>query len=344
MEVVSLFSISGIVIPLLRSLAGAGGSQIGCRAMSKILGNTSQSDFIEMCDRIEDIVEQKLDGHTIEQTNAIIEGLAAWIERTYLPLKDEPTTSKKDLHDNLQVYVNKLGIELVPLLQVKKYAQAALGGFIIGASLHLSLLQELAQVDPNKAAENSTYVDTLKKYAIKYTKHARTTFEALRSARIKHVKSIKATTIRLNLGYVAVFEWEDKFTMEKWMFRQDSNSDNFKDETFDSDLVTRDRRTYIEMLEHELNGACNYPREAIIVWESLLEDPLSQTDRLSAYPNPETLFQPPSFHNNYWTRAFKKKTSRTKRLMEVKSAFKRWLFRAAVRIHSAFISNTKYLE
>ena len=140
----------------------------------KLLREAVPSYFKEVYEEVEKLMKQTISKNTIDEIDGQINGIKRWMRNHYMEKKNSNTSSRKELHDLLLPWVNENAVKMVSVLMHPQYAESALGVFVIGASLHLRMLQELASVDPSASSvENSTYIKIMVNYAKDYVQHAK---------------------------------------------------------------------------------------------------------------------------------------------------------------------------
>ena len=150
------YVVTGALTDIAQSLAtgllsGFAG-KIGALIFDKIFPPKIPSYFDQVYKQIENIVNQQLTQSIIDQINGQINGLKDWVAITYTNAK-ESGLSKEKLTE-LQPREPQITIQLVGVLMQDRYAEAVITVFMIGASMHLSILRELALVDPDAASPN----------------------------------------------------------------------------------------------------------------------------------------------------------------------------------------------
>ena len=274
--------LASLASQLLKSLAGAAGSAVGCKAIATIFKERVPDFFPKVYKEIEKILEQKLEEKTIREINKKIKGLITWVICVYRP-KKENGLSKAKLHRLLEPKVSKLAIEHIPLLQGKDNAGTALGAFISAASLHLSLLQELALVDPDVTDPlDSAYLKSVKAYAFIYIRHAKEEFHVLTSARKKYITKILATTLCWKFSFYDIFKWEDKFVGDEFVLEQETDRDAYRHGVQSMENIEDSRARYISDIVSDLSRKSNDLQRSVDVWNSLLTNPMPQ----SSVPQP----------------------------------------------------------
>ena len=265
---------ASIAFELLKPLVGAAGSAIGSKAIAMAFKDKVPDFFPKVYKEIEKILEQKLEEKTIREINKKIKGLITWVICVYRPQK-ENGLSKAKLHRLLEPKVSKLAIEHIPLLQEKDNAGTALGAFISAASIHLSLLQELALVDPDVTDPlDSAYLKSVKEYAFLYIRHAKEEFHVLTSAREKYITEIQATTICWKFSFYDIFKWEDKFVGDEFVLEQETDRDAYRHGVQSMENIEDSRARYISDIVSDLSRKSNDLQRSVDVWNSLLTNPM----------------------------------------------------------------------
>lgn len=180
--------VTGIVSDIAKSLAtglvsGIAG-KIGVLIFNEIFPPGIPSYFEEVYKEIERIVNKELTQSTIDEINGQINGLKDWVAITYTNAK-ESGMSKEKLTALLQPREPQIAIQLVGVLMEDRYAEPGITVFMIGAGMHLSILQELALIDPDASSPTeSHYAKSVQDYAgTKYAPHAKLTTENILKTR-----------------------------------------------------------------------------------------------------------------------------------------------------------------
>ncbi|CAB4007861.1 delta endotoxin [Paramuricea clavata] len=242
------------------------------------------SYFTEVYKEIERIMHQEITENTINEINGQINGTTEWVKFTYNPRKDSDA-SKKELYGLLEPKVSDLAINMVAVLEEKTYAESALAVFIIGAGIHLALLQELADVDPNvDDPQQSSYIATIQGYSPEYADHAEKTWETIKKARIAQITKvcIKSQLYPPMAGgpptdYLYTSEWTDNLTGEKFTDATSFIGGKWTNGNY-AELENRAnaaRTTYINTTIDELQIQMNDPPHAAETWRKLVDQPLA---------------------------------------------------------------------
>lgn len=95
----------------------------------------------------------------------------------------------------------------------ERFVESGLTVFLVGAGMHLAILQELAFVDPKVASPSgSHYAKSVQDYAKKYSYHAKATFPKTVEARLNLIQPKSDTQVSPRSGATISFFWfVDKF-------------------------------------------------------------------------------------------------------------------------------------
>ena len=231
--------VTGAVGDIAKSLAtgllsGIGG-KIGVLIFNAIFPPGVPSYFNEVYKQIEKIVNKELTQNTIDEINGQINGMKDWVAITYTNAK-ESGLSKDKLTNILQPREPQIAIQLVGVLMEQRYAQPGITVFMIGAGMHLSVLQELALIDPDAASPiESHYAKSVQQYAKEYAGHAKPTTENILRTRADTIhKKFKSfippgTTVPM---FENLYWFEDSLTGYKsqiWMNVVDTKGESNPD-------------------------------------------------------------------------------------------------------------------
>ena len=177
---------SSLLTDLAKSLAtglvsGVAG-KIGVLIFNEIFPPGIPSYFDEVYIQIQQIVNKELTQSTIDEINGQINGMTNWVSVTYTNAKESGMTNQQ-LTDLMQPREPQIAIQLVGVLMEQRYAEPGICVFMIGAGMHLSILQELALVDPNFAPNSSPYAKSVQDYATTYSDFAKKTTNSIINTR-----------------------------------------------------------------------------------------------------------------------------------------------------------------
>lgn len=150
----------GIASGMLSTIGGA----IAGGILDQIFPPGVPSYFDEVYDQIKRIVGAELQQQTIDQINGAINNIKAGLATEYKPAREGKDLNEPDdrqfLFNLLQkyetTYLSGPG-GMLGTLMGDKYAKPGFGAFLLGAGLHLSLYQEMANVDPSNKASGRGY-------------------------------------------------------------------------------------------------------------------------------------------------------------------------------------------
>ncbi|MFD2564596.1 insecticidal delta-endotoxin Cry8Ea1 family protein [Aquimarina rubra] len=181
---------------LLDSLNGAAPPPLnilGAALLAMVWPNGGDTDWEVIYDNIRKIIIEELDKKTLTDTYAELSGVLDYISSEYRHLADDPKTPKETLQSKLEFYNHTLYTKILSIFQDTRYANAALGNFLIAASTHIALFQERALQDPNHLTDpsNSPYAKTLSQKAKEYANHVDAVIPKLVESRAKEIGGLK---------------------------------------------------------------------------------------------------------------------------------------------------------
>lgn len=232
--------VTGAVRDIAKSLAtgllsGIAG-KIGVLIFNEIFPPGIPSYFDEVYKQIERIVNKELTQNTIDEINGQINGLKDWVAITYSNAK-ESGMGKEKLTELLQPREPQIAIELVGVLMEERYAEPGITVFMIGAGMHLSILQELALIDSDAPSPTeSHYAKSVQDYAKKYAGHAKPTTENVLQTRANKIQAkVKTIYPPGTTTFYDVYWFEDSvtgYTSQDWIncvsIKASSNPDAWK--------------------------------------------------------------------------------------------------------------------
>jgi hypothetical protein len=125
--------------------------------------------------------------------NGKINGTEGFLCNDYMPRK-KAGAKKKELHKELKHWVDDFYETVTYPLQTDYYRIPGFAVFLVGASTHLALLQEMAMVDPDAASpQASSYAQSVMKQAGDYLNMAKSTWNDILKKRLGFVE-LKADT------------------------------------------------------------------------------------------------------------------------------------------------------
>lgn len=319
--------LSALGMEMVTSLGSTLAGLVGSKALAEIFKKSVPSYFPEVYEEIERIMDEKLKKETIGTINKQINGLIGWIQRTYVPRKDSGA-SKSGLHNILQPQVANLAIHIIPMLQDKEFGSTALGTFVLGASIHLLLLQELAMVDPDVDNPlNSSYVVSIKKYSATYASYAEQTFDKIVSARKRLVTGISVVTF-LNAYDISV--WTDRHLKEKFASVKPTASRH---------TVVSARSDYLDSIRCALSKSMNRPEKTASAWRSLESYPLPTVGRTKKMMLKSSSSYGQDFDSDD---SFEETEPEKRKKISMKKRFKTWILYKFVDVNT-ILKQTKAL-
>lgn len=278
--------VAEIAMLLAKGLVSGIGSKIGAIIFDEIFPSGVPSYFTEVYKEIERIVHQEITQNTIDEIDGQINGLADWVKNVYTPRK-QMGVPKQELYDMMLPKESDIAIHMIGVLQQKAFAESALAVFVIGAGMHLVLLQELALVDPEAAPDDSSYVTSVKKYASEYADYAVKTHDVIIEKRTdESVITPVLTTMNeyppfppeaprgSHIAFVS--KWKDVFTGQEFGDATDVIMGNWTNGTL-PELESRsaaERDKYIANVKTDLSKAMNDPVGVSLAWRQLINHPL----------------------------------------------------------------------
>lgn len=268
-------AITDIAKDLAKGLLSGIAGKLGALIFDKIFPPGIPDYFGAVYSEIKKIVHQELTQSAIDEINGEINGIQTWVKITYGNDKKSGTLTKKQLTDLLEPRETQLVTETLGPLMTERYAQPGICTFMIGAGMHLSVLQELAFVDPNVSKPpDSPYVKSIKDYAKTYADFAKTTTQSIIHQRLamiepksKVLNIYNPNTFRYTYWYM--YWWEDKYNGKM-------------SQTFASMYPSRDEieKRDKSMAKHkndaqeELIKSMQDPEETANLWLKLVDQPL----------------------------------------------------------------------
>lgn len=231
-EIQVIEAVSDIAKSLATGLLSGIGGRIGVLIFNEIFPPGIPSYFDEVYKQIERIVNKELTQNTIDDINGQINGLKDWVAITYTNAK-ESGMSKEKLTKLLQPREPQIAIQLVGVLMENRYAEPGISVFMIGAGMHLSILQELALIDPDASSPTeSHYAKSVQDYAkTKYAPHAKLTTENILKTRENKIQA-KHETYTLPGVFQNFYSFEDSLTgyrSQVWVNVVDMKGEHNKD-------------------------------------------------------------------------------------------------------------------
>ena len=143
------------------------------------------SYFDQVYAEMKKIVKQEVTADRIATIDGKVNGTQQFVRDTYAPLKKDTKKTAKEKFDAITPYVNGLYQDVVATLRDERYAQPGFSVFLVGASVHLSLIQEQAYTDPDHQDDpsQSPFAQAVSNNAKDYADFAATTWPKIVAAR-----------------------------------------------------------------------------------------------------------------------------------------------------------------
>ena len=244
--------------------------------------------FTQSCQDVARIMQQEIQKETIDFIDGKLNEFQNWILGTYLIRKASANVTKSKLFSLLMEKEKQIGIDMIPVLQDERYAASALSTFMIGASIHLTILQELALIDPMAAQPGfPPYVRSIKKYAEIYSNHVGDTYTSIINARTSDSVITPVTTrvddkaqaLAVSPCYQSYTSfWRDAYNghegrcstdrMCQWLSWSAGTPEDLQEN------VKRGREEYIQQVKRTLTKQLNNPPFICESWRKLIDRPL----------------------------------------------------------------------
>jgi hypothetical protein len=301
------WSVKGISLFVGEKIATTVATKIGGAIASAILAEFfppgAPDYFDEVYKKITQIVGQKIQQNNIDSINGAINNVVQKINNEYVPARQQSDISKekdrKRLFNLLQKYDQTFLSGpggMLGTLQLKDNAQPGFPVFILGASIQLAIIQEMANVDPFNGSEKDGWKEstqssygkpktgTLAKTAKEFSDFADKTFDKIIAARRAQVTVQKIWIFGKHPG-----KWyKKKFSglrsthwgrimdngvymdIEKYIGADKKDKSNSRLDKFIKNEVAdfKDKR------EAELHTTMNYPRDIIKAWRKVVITPI----------------------------------------------------------------------
>ncbi len=265
-----------LALALAQGIASEIGSEIAGALIGEVLGGEPPAYFDHVYDEIRHIVADELDRRDREQMTAAFHDTSIWINDTYLPRKTSATGLDTHLRDMLDEETRKIQAK-VDLLMEPRYRLAGLGPFLLGAGIHLALLQEIYDVRGRAGAQAETFHRTVGRYIT----HATETWETLLARRRGLVKIGTRET------------WHRGGVRHRWWWVEDgalpegvNGHRRVTHELSDKSVVERVHGEYDEFITLHTEAGLGYPPAIVDNWKlaAKRESPLPGKGDRSAGP------------------------------------------------------------
>lgn len=248
---------------LLRGLDPATGSSVGAKVFADAFKKKCPSYFTEVTKQAEKIMHQQLTNTAMARVDRELNRLINWVRHEYIHRKESQA-----LKPNLFAILEPRAIRAAAMtrdLSSEEFGGAALAVFVISASVHLSLLQEMAIVDPEvNDPVKSSHVATLEQYAREYSEHATRVWMRIKRVRETLVTPLRQWRIHIHgiPGPVILASWRDDLTGQ-----------TFRETQGQITCAERSRTKHIAKSVTEIGKRLNEPMKAVSVWKALIREP-----------------------------------------------------------------------
>jgi hypothetical protein len=176
---------------LLKGLAGKLGEFVGGLIIDELFPQYSmQSYFDEIYSKIAQMVKQEIAASKISTINGRIDGTQAFIRNEYKYLREDPETSREYLTARITSYSDTIYREVTYALTQDDVRKPGLSVFLLGAGVHLALMQELAMVDPKHTdPQKSPQASAVKSQAAEYLSIAQAAWQDVLSKRLSYFRT-----------------------------------------------------------------------------------------------------------------------------------------------------------
>ena len=274
---------------LLKSLV----SGMGMYHMTFIFNHRTECYFSDFCEPLERLMNQPITDEFKEEINRAMTNLIDWILNTYLVQKAGGAT-KVVLYNMLKQEIESFRPKLSQL-QHPSISESALGVFVISASIHFVMLQEMAIIDPEvNNFWQSEYINEIKNYADFYLEHLDSCWMRLLNARMNCFTDVSLTVVDCDLensqSAVATVKFADKHTGQRYIKVTKKGQDGKWDRGLPEDLHENAMEVKVIMqsdaIDHLDVTLATVPLQSTSVWTILLEQPLPQLHPLALLPIP----------------------------------------------------------
>ena len=249
---------------MLKSAGLKGGTFIAEKFGAMIIGIVMEqlgmkNDEQKMMEQIGKIMREEIEGNEIEKMEAAIAGTMHYLNNEYKNRRRQMNlndiTQRKDLSNSLTPYSTKFYTEVISLLMREKYAVKGLKTFMLGASVHLLITQELALVDPYAMNPNdSGYLLTLRDNANTYKNHVETSYnKAMRDRdNMEVVNDTFIDFIGNSMVRKTMYKWVDRVTGQQASGFSDTKNPKKSANQWAYESLENHRREVLEKRRTEL--------------------------------------------------------------------------------------------
>jgi hypothetical protein len=247
------FGVVTVASELLVSFAKGMASCIGSKLIEQIFGSNSQIDTRQLCKELAKIVKDANAEQTVLEQSGKIDSAQNCLTFFYKNEKETNPGDRVSLNNTLKDQRDLILNPALNTLRQENFKRKGISVFITGANVMLSLLQEMAIVDPierdyKKSASYKSYKDMLAQY-INYLQGMRKLVTDERLAEVTQI-SCKDECSYVPPGEVICSyhcRYRDNFTGSHYDFTNDKNKSNAKQKAEES------RNKLVSDLKKELN-------------------------------------------------------------------------------------------
>jgi hypothetical protein len=227
------------------------------------------SYFTEVYEEIKNIVHQELTQVEIDNVNAVINGTNDWVRTEYMIMKADPKQAGA-LFQELKRREEEYYTQVIAKLRLDRYRMVGFSVFLIGAGVHLALLQELAMRDDLVPDDpwSSDYAKLLLKLASEYGDYATATWSQIAKARRDPVHIVDNEPAGMNSWNVY---WTDPVNGYSWGL---TYSDTVGEHEKALAQVDAAMGKYLDELIAQLQSDIGEPNTVVANWADLQKRPL----------------------------------------------------------------------
>lgn len=190
---ISTTKIMEILNGLLGKAAEAAGGEIGALIFNLVIktvfGIDDDAKFIAA---VQKVIREEIDSNEIDKINGHIQGTVHYLTNDYQVRRAQSDLTnpeeRKELLNSLEQYSRQFYTEVMGVLEQPRYHEKGLQSYMLGASIHLIITQEMALVDWKTMNPNqSSYAATLRINAKHYRDHIETVFDNMVDTRLAKI-------------------------------------------------------------------------------------------------------------------------------------------------------------
>ena len=218
--------------------------------------------------------KRRLTNDFVVKTDYEINTLIDWVKKEYI-LRADFFAPKSELYNRLLPQVTNT---LVPLVFALTDMPSTLGVFVLGATVHLILLQELAIIDPKVSdPTKSSHIADIRRYAASYADYADQTYRRLESQRINAISSVsidfEMSAYPGTHGYRGYYMYFFTFK-DSWSSGNIVRGERKADSKRVNELSQKAHSEYIHKATLSFKRSLNDPTSTAEIWRGLVKRPL----------------------------------------------------------------------